>query len=220
MEAHEIKVQRTARYYTLGEANSNTQYLWIVCHGYGQLAKHFIRKFDAIQNDQTLILAPEGLSKFYWEGPGSRNPVASWMTREDRLNEIQDYSDMIYTLYQKYKEQCAEDVKIILFGFSQGCATQVRWMLNKFPHFHTLVLWAGLFPEDLNYIPHKEYLEDKKLHFVYGDKDIFLTEERQKEHEELMAKNQLNVSTKKFEGPHKVIRSILSELAEEVYQSY
>ncbi len=214
MKAHEFKVQRTARYYTLGEAGPRTKYFWIVCHGYGQLAKHFIRKFDAIQAEDTFILAPEGLSKFYWESPKSREPVASWMTREDRLNEIEDYSEMILILYQKYKAQCSEEVKIILLGFSQGCATQVRWMLNKFPDFHSLIMWAGLFPEDLNYIPHKNYLSNKSLYFIYGTEDVFLTEERKRDHHKLIEDNQLEVEMIEFEGPHKVIRSELIKLLE------
>jgi len=217
INSHHLKVQRTARYYTVGQANPNTKYLWIVCHGYGQLAKHFIRKFDAISGEDVLILAPEGLSRFYWDGV-SGEVVASWMTKEDRLNEISDYTEMINGLYEKYKAQCADDVKVILFGFSQGCATQVRWLMNKLPDFHALILWAGLLPEDIDYRPQNEYLSGKLLFFTYGSKDIYLTEERQYEHKKLIEQNRLSVVEKMFEGPHKVVRSVLKEVAGEVYE--
>jgi hypothetical protein len=42
---HQIKIERTARYYTLGELNDNTKTIWFVVHGYGQLSQYFIRKF-------------------------------------------------------------------------------------------------------------------------------------------------------------------------------
>ena len=41
---HYIKVENTAHYVSLGELNRGTKEIWIVCHGYGQLAKFFIRK--------------------------------------------------------------------------------------------------------------------------------------------------------------------------------
>ncbi len=214
---HTFKVQKTARCYTIGEANEHTRYFWIVCHGYGQLAKNFIRKFDILQSDDTLILAPEGLSRFYWGGV-SGEVAASWMTKEDRLDEIADYAEMIQGLYDKYKNQCTPDVKVILFGFSQGCATQVRWIMRHFPDFHALILWAGLLPEDLDYLPYKDYFSDKILFFTYGAKDIYLTDERLQEHKDIITKNKLSVVEKRFEGPHKVVRSVLEEVKEEVYE--
>ena len=38
---HRIQVRRSARYYTMGDAGS-AQELWLVCHGYGQLAARFL----------------------------------------------------------------------------------------------------------------------------------------------------------------------------------
>ncbi|MCY7356827.1 MAG: phospholipase, partial [Rudanella sp.] len=46
---HHLSVQRTARYYTLGDFTEQTTDLWFVLHGYGQLAKYFIRRFDVVQ---------------------------------------------------------------------------------------------------------------------------------------------------------------------------
>ena len=65
MEKHHLKVSRTARYFTLGELNEQTKNVWFVCHGYGQLAEYFIRNFEAINDGENLIVAPEALSRFY-----------------------------------------------------------------------------------------------------------------------------------------------------------
>ena len=82
--SHHLSVEKTARYFTMGEGKANCQYLWIVLHGYGQLASSVIKRFKTLDPDKHFVLAPEGLSRFYWgEGFGGK-AVASWMTSEDR----------------------------------------------------------------------------------------------------------------------------------------
>ncbi len=215
--AHTIAVAKTAHYYTIGTPGKAIRYCWIICHGYGQLAQFFIRKFDAIAAEDTLIIAPEGLSRFYPEG-FSGKVGASWMTKEDRLSEIEDYRNYLATLYQQFIPQLSEDVKIILLGFSQGCATQMRWLMRDFPTFHHLVLWAGLVPEDLNYLPHQDYFLDKKLHFLYGTNDPFITPERLRQHEQLIENQQLRMEISSFEGEHTIVREVLKKLASDIYE--
>ncbi|MEM9887031.1 MAG: phospholipase [Bacteroidota bacterium] len=208
---YQKKVLRTAHYYTLGEIHTETRYFVLACHGYAQLAKHFIRRFDILMNDDTFILAPEGLSRFYWKGL-TGEVAASWMTKEDRLDEIEDYCNYLQSLYEQYIPQLPEKVRIILFGFSQGCATQCRWIMEKMPHFHDLILWAGAVPEDLDYRPKKHYFKDKNLHWVYGTEDSFLTPKRILMHQELLKVNELDFEIHTFEGKHEVERSVLKEL--------
>jgi len=210
IQQHNLKVTRTAHYYTIGEPSSRTKHFIIACHGYGQLAKHFIRKFDVFANEETFILAPEGLSRFYWKGV-TGEVAASWMTKADRLDEIADYSNYLQQIYDRFITQLSDNVTITLFGFSQGCATQCRWLMSNEPKFHNLVLWAGFFPEDLNYLPKQEYFKDKKLYFTYGDQDQFLTPPRLKMHEELINGNRLKVQTIPFIGKHEVARERLEE---------
>ena len=89
MQSHKIKFPCTAHYYTIGTPSDKIKRVFFVLHGYGQLASQIIHKFDAVMED-TLIVAPEGLSRFYWNE--SKGIVgASWMTKKDRLDEIEDY---------------------------------------------------------------------------------------------------------------------------------
>lgn len=212
MQAHKITIPKTAHYYTLGQPGKHIRKLWIVCHGYGQLASTFIYKFEGLDDGQTLVLAPEGLSRFYWGGL-TGPVVASWMTKHDRLDEIVDYSNFLQQLYDLTVPQLAEDVQITLLGFSQGCATQCRWILNKLPHFHQLILWAGLLPEDVDYKIHQAYFSDKKLTFVYGKQDEFVTEERLFWQRDFAAEQGLEFDTVVFEGKHEVDRAVLQQLA-------
>ena len=210
-DEHHFTVQRRARVYTLGTAGPTTRYCCIACHGYGQLAGHFIRKFDVVAREDTLVVAPEGLSRFYWGGL-SGDVKASWMTKEDRLNEIADFSDYLSQVYQHYRAQLPEDTVFILLGFSQGVATQMRWIMRAFPEFQHLILWAGTVPEDIDYQPALDYFRDKRLHFVYGTQDQFLTEARLQAYQAQVGETGLTFETSTFEGRHKVDREVLFDL--------
>ena len=215
IESHHMKVERTAHYYTIGQATAETKYLLLACHGYGQLADHFIRKFDVLARPDTLIVAPEGLSRFYWDGLTGK-VASSWMTKADRLDEIADYAKYLNDLYRSYLQQLPKEVKTIFFGFSQGCATVIRWPMEHFPAFDTLVLWGGMIPEDLDYIPHKEYWSAKKIYAMYGTEDQFITPKRVDLHRKLITDQELVVEERTFEGGHVVDRTALAGLFTEI----
>ena len=215
IESHKIKVEKTAHFYTLGRPSPAIKYCWIVCHGYGQLAENIIRKFDDLDTGEHLIIAPDALNRFYWQGV-TGTVASSWMTKKDRLDEIEDYANYLTAVYHQFIPQLSPDVQINLFGFSQGVATQFRWMMRKFLPFHYLILWAGFVPEDLDYSPYLPYFEDKKLVFLYGDQDQFLTKERLDWHQEMVATKGLFLEEIPFKGKHEVDRKILKLLVERI----
>ena len=90
MNKHEIQVKKTARYFTLGTLDESTQTIWFLLHGYAQLANDFLASCAGLQNDTTYLIAPEGLSRFYFKDFVGK-PGASWMTSEERESEMQDY---------------------------------------------------------------------------------------------------------------------------------
>ncbi|MCH2021540.1 MAG: alpha/beta hydrolase [Saprospiraceae bacterium] len=214
MQSHQIKFPKTARYYTLNLPSSSIKKIFFVFHGYGQLASQFIHKFDKL-NKEYLIVAPEGLSRFYWsEAKGIVG--ASWMTKENRLEEIEDYCNFIQHLYIHYKTKISEHVQINILGFSQGGATAVRWIEKKRPKFNNLILWGSAFPEDLQYIKMKEYLNDKSLHVIYGKQDPYITKERLNDQHLFTERQELNFELTWFEGGHEINREALNNLVENI----
>jgi predicted esterase len=211
MKEHKIQVSRTAHYYTLGEPGPDIEELWIACHGYAQLATSLLGKFESVDNGSRLIVAPEGLSRFYWNG-FSGKVVASWMTSRDRLDEIEDYSFYLSHLYEHFRSRLSPDVRVFFFGFSQGCATLCRWMLKAFPDFDHLILWGGFLPEDLDYKAHASYLAQAKIHFVYGLQDEFLSPERLKKAQSFLEEQQLEANMFSFNGRHTVEPGVLEKL--------
>jgi len=126
MQEHTFNTPRTARYFTIGSLEKAGE-MWIVCHGYGQLASRFLERFRPIADDQRCVVAPEGLSRFYLsESAAERRVGASWMTKEDRLHEIDDYVRYLDALHDHVAT--GKD-KVIALGFSQGSATACRWVV-------------------------------------------------------------------------------------------
>ena len=103
--AHNIETSRTARYYSLGSFEAVNE-LWICLHGYAHRAELFIENFRPIATDGLFIIAPEGLSRFYTRG-FCGTVGASWMTREDRENEIKDYVVYLEKLYKEVLAKCS-----------------------------------------------------------------------------------------------------------------
>jgi len=142
MQENHIDIRKSARYYTIGTLNDNTKEVWFVIHGYAQLAKDILRKFETTNNNHILFIAPEGLNKFYSRG-FTGNPVASWMSSEDRMNEIKDYCNYLNQLFLSLELTKKPNVRINVLGFSQGVTTASRWIESNDFSFHHFVLYAG-----------------------------------------------------------------------------
>ncbi len=204
MQQHHLTIPRTARYCTLGELTDKTQEIWFVCHGYGQLAPYFIKKFEPIAAENRLIVAPEALSRFYLEGFSGR-VGATWMTREERTTEIDDYVNYLNLLYDNILGgKDITHLKINILGFSQGTATACRWVMNRHIKFDRLILWAGYFANGIEDVIAPDLLTDKEVVLVYGTQDEFLKQIDVVKYEANIrqAIPQLRVIT--FEGGHTV----------------
>ena len=145
MQKH-ITVPIRTPYHTLNTLTHKTETIWFACHGQGQLAEYFIKKFEGLDPNKHFIIAPQGISKYYLNGFTGR-VGASWMTKEDRLTEIDNQQVLLQTIWNHEVGE-ARGKRIIFFGFSQGVATISRFAaFSKLP-FDTLVLWSGGFPPD------------------------------------------------------------------------
>lgn len=200
-----------ARYELLGEPNDQVEDLWFVCHGHGQLAKYFIRKFEPIANENRLIVAPEGLFRYYLQGFSGR-VGATWMTKEDRVNDIENYIKYLSAVYHEVRKDLKPNVNINFFGFSQGAATISRLATQTELDFDRLILWAGIFPPDLPPLQSTNRLKDKECLLIYGLGDEFLTEARIEEQESIARQIKVKPKTITFEGKHELNENVLKSL--------
>ena len=183
MIEHHLAVTRTARYYTVGgsdgegeDANAVRE-LWIVCHGYGQLAARFLEAFEPLAAPWRRIVAPEGLSRFYLDrsrvGVNAEAGVgATWMTREDREHEIADQICYLDTLLDHLLPPVSSHVRLRVLGFSQGVATVSRWLVRgRRVRPDEVVLWAGSVPADVNVADLAGRLAGAPVVFAVGTRD-------------------------------------------------
>lgn len=219
-----VRVERSARVALVGGGGVPPAEVWYLLHGYAQLARRFLARFSGIAGPRRLLVAPEGLSRFYVRpGDESREGAqvvgASWMTREDRLTEIADYVRYLDRVVEEIEESdgLADGTAVpvaerTVVGFSQGVHTAVRWVVSGEATVDRLVLWGGSLPEDL---PEDALssLEGVRLVFVRGASDPL-----RRKAEELRDEAWLKAQGIPFEvlghpGGHTIDPALLSSLA-------
>jgi predicted esterase len=209
MEERHITVPRTARYHTLGEAAS-AKAIWIVLHGYGHLARYFLRTFEGLE-EGLFSAAPEGLSRYYLD-EGHTRVGATWMTREDREKEIADQLTYLDLLASSLKLECGKDVALNVLGFSQGVATACRWTALGATTPSRLVLWGGSMPPDLENAVLTSRWKNTRVELVHGEKDTIVPAAVLAQSEARLRQAGINYDVHRFDGAHALDKFVLKRL--------
>ncbi len=213
-----ISINFKARYYKLGEINKDTRQIWFVLHGYGQLAQYFLKKFNSLESKNICVIAPEGLSRFYLEDVNSRsmggsNRVgATWMTKEDRLTDIENYVTYLNSIYQSEIDGLKSIPPVTLLGFSQGVATLARWALHGSVQFQRMILWAGILPPDMDFELGKDKVRGKEVIQIYGKQDPFINQDRLEEMKNLCDQLEIIPQIIEYDGKHEIDESVLGQI--------
>ncbi len=204
LQEERISVERSQRVYKLNnEADENL----IVFHGHGQLAKFFIKKFEFLNNNFNII-APEGMHRYYLDGYSGR-VGATWMTKEDRLTDI---DEQIAFLNKVLEKNNLNPEKTRLIAFSQGIATCARWIAAEKHLFKQLVFWAGNFPPEIELEQDSNYWENLDLHYVFGNQDEFFSETRVKALFESLDAKGFRMKTHIGDFKHEIEEEMLKEV--------
>lgn len=211
-ETH-IVINRSARLFLLGGTGA-VRDVWIACHGYGQLPGRFIRGFQELATPERLIVAPEGLHRFYLDPPpapaAKRRVGASWMTREDRETDIRDYVRYLDDVLAHVAPPAGARVRA--FGFSQGTATVFRWAALGASRIDELILWAGEVPADVDMARAAERLANTLILLVYGSRDELVPERLMRSNQQRLEGAGLTSQLYHYEGGHELDRELLTEL--------
>ena len=202
-----LVVSRHARVGVVGDAATAAE-AWLILHGYGMLARGILHWFRGAERADRLLIAPEGLSRFYTELSGGKRAVgASWVTREDLANELEDQ-------YQ-YLEHAANDLlpdglPLHIHGFSQGVSVGARWCVRTQRPVARLVCWAGAMPEDVAADDLKRALGHEPLHLVVGNRDSRVPPARVEADAERLGAAGVEVKLHRFDGGHWVDEGLLA----------
>lgn len=182
----------------------DTDHVIYALHGYGQLSKYFIRKFDELAN-QYSIIAPEGMHRFYRNGTSGR-VGASWMTKEMRETDIADNMEWLSSLYLSVEEKNKYSKKTLL-GFSQGGSTAIRLAKYGDIQLDHLIVWGSDYPpEEIE----NGTISVKRKIFVVGLNDPYFPEDRRIELSQIYAKEGFEIIT--YEGGHDIDTNILKDI--------
>lgn len=209
-----MRVPRTARYLTLGEIEGASE-IWFLLHGYSMLAATFLRQFEPAARPGRLLVAPEALSRAYFEEKGVRRVGASWMTKEDREAEIEDYVRYLDLLDEQIRLGVSGTLRVEVHAFSQGTATACRWVAFGRVRVDRLVLWSGGVPPDLPLDQYGAALTRAGLTLAIGTRDRSIPEvDIDREQARLAAAGMLPV-VHRFDGGHRVDSALLRTFAQE-----
>lgn len=205
-----LSALKTFRYEISSDSEEFDTVLYVL-HGYGQQAQYFLRKFHSLF-DSLLVVAPEGMHRFYLEGSSGR-VGASWMTKEAREDDIADNLHWLNALDAEISSRFRIRRKLLL-GFSQGGATAARWYHKGNVRFDGMILWACVFPPDL--YPEEEIKTATNQHFVIGDADEYYNAGAQVNLIDFYKKKGFIAHT--FEGKHDIdaatLKSVLKQINE------
>ena len=204
-----ISIKRTAHYHVQFPKQEPDTVLYVI-HGYAQLASEFIQTFKSLQNSRILVIAPEGISKFYNK---NRKPVASWMTSHEREDEMRDYVEYLNQLYAYIKQQYKCKKQTIL-GFSQGVSTAFRWFSSINESKLQLYACSGSIPPELNA---KNFKNEAKrfVYYYYGQKDSILPYDKAIKQVERIKALKLNYKSYSHDGGHEVPEICISHILNE-----
>ncbi|WP_158858966.1 alpha/beta hydrolase [Lunatibacter salilacus] len=186
--------------------------IWLILHGYGQLAEFFLRKFRPFFDSSRLFVAPEGINRSYLEGFSGR-VGANWMTKHQRETDILNGMNYLNAVVKEVLKTFDDRPEINVLGFSQGAATVSRWVVQSPLPIQKMVLLGGALAVDLD----KEKLQEKakNLHLILatGNSDPLITPERLKEqlgHVETVAFRKLSNFT--YAGGHELDEQLLRQI--------
>ena len=215
-----LETLRTARvWYLGGEGPGEPAEIWYLLHGYGERADRFLERFRPLASPDRLLVAPEGLSRFYLTRGGKAGHSAgdrvgaSWMTRLARDAEIRDYVRYLDLVARRTEEgRRGEEPARTVLGFSQGVHTAARWVCLGGLRAARLILWGASLPGDLPDGAARR-LSATRLILVRGREDRVRRPGAEEAEERWLGRAGIDWTARTHAGGHEIAPSLLRAIA-------
>ena len=191
--------------------NAETKKIWIIFHGYGQLAGEFADFFTPLIAEDTYIIFPQGLSKFYLKGVDNKIG-ANWMTAHDRELDIENYISYLNNIFTLEIKPIASHISLNIIGFSQGGHTASRWIYHSNIKYEKLILWGSSLANEIDgKLVAKSFSHGKNI-VVLGDQDRFIDETQLEQVKTRYVKIGFKYQLVEYHGGHDIYPDILATL--------
>ncbi|MBK9593769.1 MAG: hypothetical protein IPO32_20580 [Crocinitomicaceae bacterium] len=153
------------------------------------------------------------MHRFYLNGTSGR-VGASWMTKENREDDIKNYIQYLETLLKKIAHENQYEKKCLL-GFSQGGATASRLIGASQQKFDAFLLWAAVFPPDMERQNFGKFNVSKN-YLIIGDEDPYYSVEVIVHEKEKLKETGMKFEVVPFNGKHTIHAETLKKILDEI----
>ena len=180
MQLNSFSTKRTARYISLGEPGPEVQHVWFCLHTEGQPLSDFAAQLVNLDTPERLLILPEALSR-YPLAPGGTSAetsetAATWFAPESLLPDLADLTAYLDALAEQVLAQCPAGVPVTVLGYGQGAAAACRWLAGGRIDYERLVLYASVFPPEIDRRATLVALPDKPVTLVSTTTDVYTPE--------------------------------------------
>ncbi|MBO0360327.1 hypothetical protein J0X19_20370 [Hymenobacter sp. BT186] len=153
MQLHTFSTPRTARYYSLGEPGPTIRHVWFCLHSHNESVDGFATQLRPLDTPERLLILPEGLARFdqpegFTAEAGS--PLAAWFASDATAYDLPDVAQYLEALSAQVLAACPPHTTITVLGHGHGAAAACRWLANSRLRYDRLVLYAAVFPPEIN----------------------------------------------------------------------
>jgi predicted esterase len=186
------------RVYRRPASGHRAELLLVGFHGYGESAEDLMAEMDLIPGSSHWTLAcVQGLHRFYNRRTG--DVVASWMTRQDRLQAIEDNQRYVATAVESLKSAEDPGIPIAFVGFSQGTAMAYRAAGGVKSSCQGVIAVGGDVPPEL---AEADLTDFPPVLIGWGSEDQWYGETKLKQDLELLSGQRVLCESVQFSGGH------------------
>lgn len=152
MQPHSFITPRTARYYCLGEPGPDIRQVWFCLHGENQPVPELAAQLVNLDTPERLLILPEALSRYGLppDAHGNRRIGADWFAVGDLLPDFTDLTTYLDDLAAQVLAACPAEVPVTVLGVGHGGAAACRWLGSERTHYDRLILYAAVFPPEID----------------------------------------------------------------------
>jgi len=195
VQVRTIEASIHGRYLVEGPAEAP---LLLGFHGYGEDAEAQLDRMRGVPTSEPWQLCSvQALSRFYRSK--GQHVVASWMTRQDRAQTIDDNVTYVKRVLDALAGEGRLSGSVVATGFSQGVAMAYRAAAKSLPRCSGIIAVGGDLPPELGSDPDRRW---PPILIARGESDEWYTAENLESDEQALASQRAELEANTYACGH------------------